>query len=158
VAWGWPVADSLPPFDEAAPAGLADEAALLHDHLAPADGEDGIAGDGEAVIRAIVDRGVEGLGREGHRPGRVEEDEVRIVAREKVPLPRQPEDPGRVGAAHFHPAVEAEAAGAHTEVMDEGQARLKARYARAGFTRRPRVGAVIARDDVERAVGQRLPQ
>src|SRR5207247_8400934 len=58
----------------------------------------------------------------------------------------------------FHPAVEAEAASAHAEMMDQGQARFDTGDAGAGLARLARLWAVIARDDVERAIGQSLPQ
>ena len=145
-------------WNKATPPRLADEAALLDNHLAPAEGHDRIAGDGEAVIRAIVNRGVQGLRREGHGLVRVEEHEVRIIAWKELPLPRQPEDLGWIGATHFHPAVETEAASAHAEMMDQGQARFDTGDALAGLARLARLWAVIARDDVERAIGQSLPQ
>src|SRR6516165_6284442 len=59
--------------DEAASARPTDEVALLHNHLSPADGHDRIAGDGEAVIRAVIDRGVQALRCERYGLGRVEE-------------------------------------------------------------------------------------
>ena len=42
----------------------------------------------------------------------------------ELSFPRQPEHLCRVGAAHLHPAVEAETAGAHAEMVDQGQARF----------------------------------
>src|SRR5262249_13314977 len=43
-------------------------------------------------------------------------------------------------------------------MMDEGEARFDARDARAGLARRAGSRAVVARNDVERAIGECLPQ
>src|SRR5262249_6120416 len=83
---------------------------------------------------------------------------ISVVPRPKLTLLRQSEDSGRVGAAHRHPAVQAEPAGPDAEMMNEGQARLNAGDAPGELAGLTGMRAVVARDDVERAVCGRLPQ
>ena len=111
----------------------------------------------------MVDVRVEIRGRDRAVGGGVEEHDVGVAARRQPALPREAVQASRSGAAQLHPASQVDPAAEDALGVHERQPHLDA--ARAGqvpehavLAGHPAAGAVVGRDDVDRAVGERPPQ